>query len=368
VHLQKLQIINFRNYEEATFDLQPHVVCLIGPNGCGKTNFLDAIHYLSFTKGAGPATDAQSVRKTENWFLIKGWFARAGGVQEVACSFQALKKTVRENDVEYGRLSEHVGKYPVVMISPQDIELIWDGSEVRRRFFDSLLCQLDRTYLQHLIAYSGALKQRNAALQLFAQRDTTDFELLAQYTRQLVTTGTYLHQAREKLVRNLALHCTVHYQSLSQKPDEIVSIRYRSEAHECALADLFERSLERDRAVQRTTAGIHRDDFVFELAGQELKRFGSQGQQKSFLIALKMAEFETLATAKGFKPLLLLDDIFDKLDDQRMERLMQAVAQETFGQIFVTDARPDRSRQITAALSYTPQFIDFRSTQFPRQR
>jgi DNA replication and repair protein RecF len=252
------------------------------------------------------------------------------------------------------------------MISPRDIELIWDGSEVRRRFFDSLLCQLDRAYLENLIVYTGVLKQRNAALQLLAQRNVTDYELLSHYTRQLVEAGTYLQQARETLLKTFLPRCVAHYQAICQAPDEGVSIRYRSEAQEYSLSDLFERSLERDRILQRTTSGIHRDDFVFEWGGQELKKFGSQGQQKSFLIALKLAEFETLAEAKSFKPLLLLDDIFDKLDDQRMEQLMKSVARDSFGQIIITDARPERSRQIATSLSYPPQFIDFRKPDAPR--
>jgi DNA replication and repair protein RecF len=361
--LQKLRLVNFRNYQEATFDLSPDVVYLVGPNGCGKTNFLDAIHYLSFTKGALPAGDAQSVRKNETWFSIKGWFDRPGATSEVVCSFAQQKKTVLENQTGYARLSEHVGKYPVVMISPHDIELIWAGSEGRRRFFDTLLAQLDRAYLQNLIVYTHALKQRNALLQLFAQQNKTDYDLLAQYTRQLVEAGARLHHARARQLKMFLPRCAAHYQALSQNPDEAVTIRYRSEVDEYPLADLFERNFERDRLLQRTTAGIHRDDYIFEIAGMEMKKFGSQGQQKSFLIALKLAEYEVLAAAKGFKPLLLLDDIFDKLDDQRMHQLMDSVAASTFGQIFITDARPERSRQIAAALPFAAQFIDFREAQ-----
>ncbi len=362
MHLQKLQLLNFRNYEDAVFQLEPGVVCLLGPNGCGKTNFLDAIHYLSFTKGSLPATDAQSVRKNENWFLVKGWFERQRQISEVVCSFQAQKKSVRENEIEYTKLSEHVGKYPVVLIAPQDIELIWDGSEVRRKFFDSLLAQLNRTYLQNLIVYSNALKQRNALLQLFAQRHAADYELLGQYTQKLIQSGSLLFQARTELMKELVPLCARHYQKLCRVADETVFIRYRSEAQELALPDLFERSLERDRLLQRTTSGIHRDDFVFELGGMELRRFGSQGQQKSFLIALKMAEYELLAKVKGHQPLLLLDDIFDKLDDQRIARLMESVAAGNFGQIFISDARPERSRQFIQTLGLQPQFIEFQAS------
>lgn len=359
--MQKLQLLNFRNYEAERFELDAGVVCLVGPNGSGKTNFLDAIHYLSFTKGALPATDAQSVRRSENGFFIKGVFQRLGRVSEVICAFQAQKKVVRENELEYSKLSEHVGKYPVVLVAPQDIELIWDGSEIRRRFFDSLLAQLDRAYLQNLIVYGNALKQRNALLQLFAERNATDYDLLSQYTQQLIQSGTYLFNARTALLREFLPLCAQHYQALCQKTDEQVFIRYRSEVPELPLADLFARSLERDRLLQRTTSGVHRDDFIFELGGMELRRFGSQGQQKSFLIALKLTEFELLANAKGHPPLLLLDDIFDKLDDERIGRLLEAVAAGRFGQIFISDARPERSRQLIGAIGLKPQFIEFRN-------
>ncbi|MFZ5973514.1 MAG: DNA replication/repair protein RecF [Bacteroidota bacterium] len=347
MRLQKLQLYNYRNYEDLKLDLEGEVFCLLGKNGSGKTNLLDAIYYLSFTKSFLNATDSFNVRTGESVFSIKGHFVRDNREAEVFCSMQAgSKKIVRENGNDYQKLSHHIGKYPVVLVAPNDIELIWDGSEVRRKFVDGLISQIDGAYLEQLIVYNHYLKMRNAALKQFAERGKTDYDLLETYNRPLAAAGDFIAQTRRQFLDVLRPALQKFYRFLSNNPAETTDVQYKTDADQATMAALLHANLARDLAMQRTSTGIHRDDFSFLLDGQELKRFGSQGQQKSFLIGLKLAEFEIIHQKKGFKPLLLLDDIFDKLDDDRIARLIQLINEETFGQLFITDARPDRTREL----------------------
>lgn len=343
--LTKLRLYNFKNYEDTRADFGG-INCLLGNNGSGKTNLLDAIYYLSFTRSALNPSDSQNIRFGESQFLIKGTFLRKGTEKEVACVYQGQKKTVKEDEQEYQKFSEHVGKYPVVLIAPQDIELIWDGSELRRKFFDTLISQLDKTYLENLIVYANQLKQRNSLLRTFSESGRVDQDLLDSYEQRMVPAAKYIHQGRKEwLVKFLPLFLT-HYRFITGQVAEAVSITYKSDLDAMDFGNLLKRNLSRDLLLQRTTSGIHRDDFLFTLNDHELKRVGSQGQQKSFLIALKLAEFQCIAEGKEIKPLLLLDDIFDKLDDHRIHQLIQLVAQGMFGQLFITDARQGRSRDI----------------------
>lgn len=347
MRLEKLSVFNFKNYAEASVDFDDTISCFLGRNGSGKTNLLDAIYYLSFTRSFLTASDVQNIRLSQTQFFIKGLFTTPQRQTEILTSFQqGQKKVVRENGVEYGRFSEHIGKYPVVLVAPQDIELIWDGSEVRRKFVDTLICQLDKFYLDNLIIYNSYLKQRNSALRIFADKGSVDYDLLESYDEQLVPAATYIFSARKSFVHDFAPRLIQHYQFLSGEAGEFVSLSYRSELDQDNWADMLRKNLSRDLVLQRTSTGIHRDDFLFFLNGHELKRFGSQGQQKSFLIGLKLAEFQTITDNKGLKPLLLLDDIFDKLDDVRIQKLMSRVANHAFGQIFITDARPSRTKEI----------------------
>lgn len=345
VFLQKLRLFNYKNYEELNLELGQKIYCFFGKNGSGKTNLLDAIYYLSFTKSSISASDGYVVRKEENQFLVKGDFKIDSLQHEVTCSFSGNKKNVQANGQAYQKFSDHIGKFPVVLVAPQDIELIWDGSELRRRFFDSLISQLDRLYLEHLIAYTHQLKQRNSLLRL-AEGSTIDRDLLASYDERLAISGNYIYKKRKSFVAEFLPVFREHYSFLSDSPSEEVAIDYKSELDVLGLEKLLAKNIERDILLQRTTSGIHRDDFVFTLNRSELKRTGSQGQQKSFLIGLKLTEFEVIAENKQLKPILLLDDIFDKLDDFRIRKLMILVAQGKFGQLFITDARPGRSREI----------------------
>ena len=323
------------------------VHCLLGRNGSGKTNLLDAIYYLSFTKSSLLSSDTQNIRTGQNFFSIRGSFQTDHGMHDVSCSFQlGQKKVMKEDGTDLARMSEHIGKYPVVMIAPNDIELIWDGGEVRRRFIDSLISQIDHEYLVRLIAYMSRLKMRNSLLKRFAESGKTDHDLLESCDRQMGPDGDMISQTRATFVERFRPIFDKHYRFLSGGGGEAVGISHRRGYEEATHADSWQRALGRDLALQRTTVGAHRDDFLFDLDGFELKRHGSQGQQKSFLIALKLAEFDVLKEKKGFKPILLLDDIFDKLDDDRIGRLIERVGGGVFGQLFITDARPDRSEAL----------------------
>lgn len=348
MHLEKLTLYNFKNYEDATLELAPEVNCFFGLNGSGKTNLLDAIYYLSLTKSASNASDLQNIRQGENQFFIKGQFLIKKNRTEVLCSFiQGSKKLMSEDGNEYKKMAEHIGKYPLVLIAPNDIELIWDGSEQRRKFFDGLLSQMDHPYLENLITYTQFLRQRNGMLKLFSERGSVDQDLLDSYDNKLIPAANFIHEKRKSFLTTYHPLFEKWYKQLAGKEaKESVSISYRSDLDEVNFAELLKKNLQRDIMLQRTTSGIHRDDFLFSLNTGELKKFGSQGQQKSFLIGLKLAEFQMLAQATKKKPLLLLDDIFDKLDDMRIIKLMSLVSDGNFGQIFITDARTGRSREI----------------------
>jgi DNA replication and repair protein RecF len=341
MYLEKLQLINFKNYEEVKLDLSSKINVLVGKNGSGKTNLLDAIHYLSITKSAFSA-DNFSVRQGADFFSIRGSFIRKKNIQEVVCSYQTgSKKILREGVNEYAKLSEHIGKYPVVLIAPDDTELVKEGSDERRKFFDSLLSQLDPVYLNNLIQYNQALKQRNGLLKLFVEKNTFDEIALESYDRILIRTGELIFNKRSDFTKEF-IPVFRHFYNFIVAAEQ-ADVEYRSGL----LKTNFEAGLlenrKRDLQLQRTNFGIHRDDYVFSLGGGDLKRLGSQGQQKSFIIALKLAQFEIIKSHKQLKPILLLDDIFDKLDDLRINRLLELIHQDVLGQLFITDARPDRT-------------------------
>lgn len=347
--LKALRLYNFKNYSETTLFPDPRINCFLGKNGSGKTNLLDAIHYLAFTKSAINATDSQNIKISESQFLVKGNFEINEREKEVVCAFQVgLKKVVREDNQDYVKFSDHVGKYPVVLITPQDIELIWGGGELRRKFFDTLLSQIDTTYLENLISYNHHLKQRNSTLRKIAETGITDYTLLESYDQRLNASASYIYNARKQLLTEFVPAFKKHYRFIANESTEEVDIQYKSDLEKGSLETQLKRNAQRDVLLQRTSVGIHKDEFLYLMNGSELKKIGSQGQQKSFLISLKLCEFEVIAQKKGLKPILLLDDIFDKLDDLRISHLMKLVAEGRFGQIFITDARQDRSRQILA--------------------
>jgi DNA replication and repair protein RecF len=347
--LQSLQLINFKNYSEVRLDLSSKINVFVGKNGSGKTNLLDAIHYLSLTKSAF-CSDQFTIRKGEDFFTVKGAFQVENSIQDLFCSIQSgTKKVFREGVNEYQKLSDHIGKYPVVMIAPDDTDLVKEGSESRRKFFDSMISQLDRPYLEALIQYNYGLKQRNSLLKMFADNNQFDEVALQTYDQILTGAGDVIFGKRKQFIGEFIPVFQNFYSFLVA--DEIAEMEYKSELFKENFKQGLVSNRQRDLFLQRTNFGIHRDDYSFILGGGDLKRLGSQGQQKSFIIALKLAQAEILKRHKGFKPILLLDDIFDKLDDFRIAKLLELIHDEQLGQLFITDARPDRTQSLLQSIN-----------------
>lgn len=349
--LENLQLLYFKNYEEANLSFSPHLNCFIGDNGSGKTNLLDAIHYLSLSKSAFTATDLQNVKEGEQYFMVKGRFNTNEQLNTIQCTFQlGQKKALTNNKLPYERVSEHIGRFPVVLISPYDTDLIREGSEERRRFFDSLLSQLQPEYLNELLHYNRLLKQRNALLKQMAERHSLDHEFLDVLDEQLVPPAENIAQRRQAFLNDFWPVFQKHYQNLSDSR-ESVTLTYKSQLPEQDYAHLLRQARRHDLLLQRTTVGPHKDDFKFLMDGRSVRNYGSQGQQKSYVIALKLAQFELVSREKQQKPLLLLDDVFDRLDEKRISKLLEMVATHTFGQIFLTDTHLERTDQMLAGLS-----------------
>lgn len=336
--LKQLSVLNFKNYAEASLTFTPEVNAFTGGNGSGKTNLLDAIHYLSLCKSYFNPVDSQQIRVGEDWFMVQGDFHREETADNISCSLKRnQKKLFKKNKKEYSRLADHIGQFPLVMISPSDSVIVSDGSEERRRFVDNVISQTDARYLDELISYNRILTQRNSLLKQSAGGKALDLGLLEVLDMQLVASGNVLFAKRQQFMASFIPEFDTHYTFLTESAEK-VSLTYQSPLMHQPFEDLLAASLDKDRILERTTVGIHKDDLLFSIHdGMVLKKFGSQGQQKSFLIALKLAQYSFLYRNKGFKPLLLLDDIFDKLDDSRIRKLMQMVSDDDFGQIFLTD-------------------------------
>ena len=349
--LENISLLYFKNYEEADLRFSPHINCFIGDNGSGKTNLLDAIYYLSMTKSAFTASDLQNVKQDEEYFMVRGKFNVFAQKDIIQCTFRSgQKKIITHNKTPYEKVSEHIGRYPVVLISPYDTDLIREGSEERRKYFDSLLSQLDQEYLHTLILYNYLLKQRNSLLKQFYDRKYFDPDYLQILDEQLVPAGEKISQSRLAFLKQLEPIFQKHYQHLTDSSEE-VKLEFKSNLPQNNYALLLAEAQRKDLVLQRTTVGPHKEDFVFLMNGWPIKNYGSQGQQKSYVIALKLAHFEIVAQHKGQKPLLLLDDIFDRLDEKRITKLMQLVANHTFGQLFITDSHLERTDKIVKGLS-----------------
>lgn len=340
--LKKLSVLNFKNYPEAQLSFSKQVNCLTGNNGEGKTNILDAIHYLSFCKSFFNPIDSQNILHESPFFLIQGVFELDDKEDEIYCGIKRnQKKQFKRNKKEYTRLADHIGTYPLVMISPADSELITEGSESRRRFIDSVIAQFDRNYLENLIRYNKVLSQRNALLKQFGDRRQFDKASLEIWDMQLIEYGQHVHTCRQNFIQNFIPIFQKYYELISGGREN-VGIKYNSHLNDAAFADVLANALNRDRAMEYTTVGIHKDDLEFTINDHPVKKYASQGQQKSFLIALKLAQFDFIKKIKQITPILLLDDIYDKLDDLRVKQLMELVSSDNFGQLFITDTHPSR--------------------------
>ena len=349
--LKKLTILNYKNIREAELSFSPKMNCFIGHNGVGKTNLLDAVYFLSFCHSAGSSVDSLVIRHDEDFFMIDGLYENGlGDSDTVYCGMKrGTKKHFKRNKKEYKRLSEHIGLIPLVMVSPADTYLIEGASEERRRLMDVVILhemahlKHHRPYIDNLNRYNKALQQRNILLK---QEDEPDAELMHIWEEQMAVEGEVIYQRREAFVRELVPIFQNIYKSISDGQEE-VSLTYQSHCQRGPLLDIISRDRMKDRAVGYSLHGVHRDDLEMTLGGYPIKREGSQGQNKTFVIALKLAQFSFLKrTGQHTTPLLLLDDIFDKLDAHRVEQIVGLVAGEEYGQIFITDTNRDHLDQI----------------------
>lgn len=346
MHLKQLTLVHFKNYEEATIVFHPKINCFTGPNGMGKTNLLDAIHYLSFCKSCFNGVDSQSISFNQAFFVLQGVFEKAEKEEEIFVSVKrGQKKIVKRNKNEYEKLSDHIGVFPLVMISPADTGIITGGSVERRRFLDSIISQFDKKYLDKLISYNHVLQQRNALLKQFAMARFFDNTLLEILDEQLVEHGVYIDDSRRVFLTDFIPVFERYYKLLSENAEH-VGLEYLSTLQGNDYKTALKINVNKDCAIQHTSVGVHRDDLNFLLAGNEVRKYASQGQQKTYLLALKLAQYEYIKDKTGFKPLLLLDDIYDKLDSKRFEKLVHLVSSDAFGQVFITDTHTERMQQL----------------------
>ena len=344
LRIKEISLVQFKNYEQASFSFHERIVGICGNNGVGKTNLLDALYYLCFTKSYFSKNDQSNVLRGTAGFRISGVFDNDGQPTPVACILRNGKKEFLADGVPYEKFSRHIGRFPCVIIAPDDIQIITGASEERRRFLDALLSQLDPSYLQNLIDYNRILQQRNSFLKSLTERRLTDKNLLDVYDEQLIPPGSFLFERRRSFLRELLPLAASFYTRIAGA-EEPLTLAYDSSLLHTPFRELLREGLEKDLYLQRTGSGIHRDDIDISFAGSPFKSMASQGQRKSLLFALRLAEYETLKEVKGFPPILLLDDVFEKLDALRMHNLLDKVCLQDNGQVFITDTHPERIRR-----------------------
>ncbi|MCX8149717.1 MAG: DNA replication and repair protein RecF [Thermaurantimonas aggregans] len=361
--LLSLNVLNFKNWEEVSLNFSPSINCFLGANGVGKTNLLDAIHYLCITKSFLTNTDAQAMKHGADFFMVKGLFTRAEQEEEILLSLRKNdKKLLKRNDVEYQKLSDHIGLLPVVVISPLDTNLIYEGSKERRKVTDLILSLADSHYLHQLIRYNRLLQQRNTYLKETVPLRKCSLEILELYTEQMEPLAEYIYSVRSQFWEKTAKWLSEFYSQIANSTEDI-SVAYQSDLAQGNLAAMLREATARDMDVLYTTKGIHKDDIDMRINGFPLKKFGSQGQQKSYLIALKLAMYAVLREKTGMPPILLFDDIFDKLDRNRTANVIRLVRDMNFGQIFLSDTDPERSVQIANQFHGNARFFHIHSDQ-----
>jgi DNA replication and repair protein RecF len=361
--LEKIVISDFRNIELQELEFSPNINCISGNNGEGKTNLLDAVHYLSMTKSAFATSDRYNFRHGTEEFSLAGTYQMENGTRSRFTMKMSMKgeKKVRRDDKPYQKVSEHIGILPVVMVSPADVSMVSESGEERRRFVNAVLSQMDREYMSAMQQYNRLLLQRNKMLKDMH----VDRMLLEVIDMRMAALSEPIYKARKKFVEDLRPIVSEYYKALSGD-NEQVDIEYETELSEAPMDQLLAQSFEKDRIMKHTTCGIHRDDFLFKMNGHHIRRFGSQGQQKSFLVSLKFAQYEIMKQSYGFAPILLLDDVFDKLDMGRISNLLQMVASNDFGQIFITDSNKVRMAGIVDGLTQDRAYFETVSGSFTR--
>ncbi len=341
--LKSLSLLNYKNFDSKSFTFNDKINCIVGNNGIGKTNVLDAIYHLSFGKSYFNPVATQNIKHNEDFFVINGDYEKEDKIEKIIISLKrGKKKVIKRNAKAYEKFSEHIGFLPLVIISPADRDLITEGSDTRRKFIDSVISQSDKTYLGHLINYNKILVQRNALLKYFALNHTFNNDTLEVYNNQLTEYGTHVFEKRDAFLKEFIPIFKSRYEAISNG-NETVNLKYHSHLFEQDLNTLLKNIINKDKALQYTSVGIHKDDLHFNIEGHPIKKFGSQGQQKSFLIALKLAQFDFIKAQSGVNPILLLDDIFDKLDEHRVSQIIKLVDDENFGQLFISDTHAERT-------------------------
>jgi DNA replication and repair protein RecF len=346
MYLRKISLFNYKNFSDAAFEFDSKINCFTGRNGIGKTNVLDAIYHLAYGKSYFNPLAVQNVKHGEEFFVLDGEFEKDSRTEQVVCSMKkGQKKILKRNGKPYDKFSDHYGFIPLVIISPSDRDLITEGSETRRKFVDTVISQLDPHYLQDLIAYQKVVVQRNALLKYFAANRTMDKETLGIYNEQLNALAQPIFEKRKKFLADFIPIFNKHHHAITDSAEK-VQLVYQSDLTDKNYLELLEEVFDRDRLLQYTSAGIHKDDLSFEIDDHPIKKFGSQGQQKSFLIALKLAQFDFVKKKSGENPILLFDDIFDKLDEFRVGKIVEMVNNEDFGQLFISDTHAARTEEI----------------------
>jgi len=344
--LTTLSLVNYKNFESQDFEFDTKINCFVGANGVGKTNALDAIYHLSFGKSYFNPIASQNIKHNEDFFVVDGIFDKNDKSEKVVVSLKrGQKKMIKRNGKAYDKFSDHIGFIPLVIISPADRDLIIEGSDTRRKFIDSVISQSDKPYLSNIINYNKVLSQRNALLKYFALNNTFNAQTLEVYNEQLDTYGKEIFKTRKAFLETFIPIFKSRYVAISNN-NENVNLSYKSDLFEGDLKTLLAKCVNKDKALQYTSTGIHKDDLNFEIDSYPIKKFGSQGQQKSFLIALKLAQFDFIKQQSGVTPLLLLDDIFDKLDENRVAQIIGLVDNEDFGQLFISDTHAERTENV----------------------